>query len=206
MDKTPESYQQLASFLSRTIFSQVASEEDVGHALRGDAEPTGAEGDRVPPPQNPLERPATECIAVPPPSTCFPPPQVERDDVAEDEYLREFHADVANITTKANTHTCTFTCHKHGHANSCRYVNLLSFCVLPSSRISLCNPRLPIVDVINSVLTLHPICTRPFSLYQCNPFGFHQIWFRQGWEAPCAADVCSARVQKDLSQRRQHGW
>ena len=120
MDKNPETYQELASFLSRTIFSQIASPADVGHALRGHAEPNGAESDHVPPPQNPLERPPTECIAIPPPSACCTPPADGADVATEDEYLREFHADIAHITSKANTHTCTFTCHKYGHANSCR--------------------------------------------------------------------------------------
>ncbi|CAN0264154.1 unnamed protein product, partial [Ectocarpus sp. 12 AP-2014] len=27
----------------------------------------------------------------------------------------------AEITNAANTHQCTYTCHKHGHANSCRF-------------------------------------------------------------------------------------
>lgn len=122
MDETPGSYQELATFLSRTIFSQIASPDDVGHAVRGDAEPTGANSDHVPPPQDPLERPATECIAVPPPSACCPPPGVEPDVAAEHKYLGELHADLANITTKANVHACTFTCHKRGSADSCRYV------------------------------------------------------------------------------------
>lgn len=118
MDKNPESYQDLASFLSRTIFSQIASPDDVNHALRGTEEPTGVDNDHVPPPHNQLERPATECIAVPPPFSCCPAPGVEPDSATEDTYLRDFHADLANITAKANTHTCTFTCHKHGHAKS----------------------------------------------------------------------------------------
>ncbi|CAM9277519.1 unnamed protein product, partial [Laminaria digitata] len=89
MDKTPESYQDLACFLSRTIFSQIAS----------------AEG---------------ECIAVPPPRSCFSPPSVERDVRNEEEYLEHFHSDLADITRTANVHACTFTCHKHGHVDSCR--------------------------------------------------------------------------------------
>ncbi|CAN0048167.1 unnamed protein product, partial [Ectocarpus fasciculatus] len=121
MDKTPDSYHELASFLSRTIFCQVASEADVQHAFRGDEEPTGTERDHVPPAEDPLERPATECIPVPPPSACYPPPRIERNVVAENEYFRHFQPDVANVTRKANTHACTFTCHKFGHANSCRY-------------------------------------------------------------------------------------
>lgn len=125
MDKTPGSYQELASFLSRTIFSQVASPEDVRHAMCGGDEPTGTEADHIPPLQNALERPATECIAKPPPSACWLTPDDERDVVTEERYLAELHADLANITTKANTHSCTFTCHKHGHANSCRYAHAL---------------------------------------------------------------------------------
>lgn len=122
MDRTPDSYEQLACFLSRTIFSQVATEEDVQHALRGGPEPNDADRDHVPPPEGPLERPATECIAAPPPSACFTPPGVDRHLDTEDLYLRKFHADLANITAKANMHACTFTCHKFGHANSCRCV------------------------------------------------------------------------------------
>ncbi|CAN0570629.1 unnamed protein product, partial [Ectocarpus sp. 12 AP-2014] len=78
MDKTPDSYQELASFLT------------------------------------------TETIAMPPPSACFPPPGVERDVAADEHYLGHLRAEVAEITNAANTHQCTYTCHKHGHANSCR--------------------------------------------------------------------------------------
>ena len=120
MDKTPDSYQDLASFLSRTIFSQIASAEDVRHAVQGGPEPTGADGSHVPPDQDPLERPAKECIAVAPPPACFSPSGDEQDAVSQDDYLQHFGADLANITASANSHTCTFTCHKHGHANSCR--------------------------------------------------------------------------------------
>ncbi len=57
MDKKPGTYQQLAGFLSRVIFSQIASEADVRHAVRGEQEPThNSESDRLPPPQNELER------------------------------------------------------------------------------------------------------------------------------------------------------
>lgn len=128
MDKTPGMYQDLATFLSRTIFSQVASPKDVAHAMRGDVEPTGTAEDHISPVQNPLERPATECIAIAPPSGCGSRPhcgsrpQQEHQVTNEDQYLADFHADLANITTKANTHACTFICHKHGHAKSCRYV------------------------------------------------------------------------------------
>lgn len=131
MDNAPDCYQRLATFLSRTIFSQVATTDDVGHAMRGDAEPTGGQQDRMSPPANPLERPATECVAVPPPSACFPPPGLEPDRICQDTYLAKFQGDLANITTKANTHTCTFTCHKHGHAKSCRYASVRTFFVAP---------------------------------------------------------------------------
>lgn len=120
MDQTPERYQELATFLSRTIFSQVASREDINHAFRGSPEPSNEEGDRVPPSQDPLERHATECIALPPPCACCHPPGVATDQPAEDIYLQKVHADVSNITEKASRHVCTFTCHKHGHAKSCR--------------------------------------------------------------------------------------
>ncbi|CAM9359253.1 unnamed protein product, partial [Pylaiella littoralis] len=87
MDETPGSYEELAMFLSRTIFSQIASEEDVRHALLGDPEPTS-------------------------PGTT-PQPRVP-----QDPYIRSLHKDLADITRTANTHTCTFTCHKHGHAHN----------------------------------------------------------------------------------------
>lgn len=122
IDKNAGSYQELASLLSRTIFSQIASPEDVQDAMRGGAEPSGVDSDHVPPPNDPVERPATECIAVPPPSVCCPPPRVDADVVTADKYLGEFHANLANITATANTHRCTFTYHKHGHAKSYRYV------------------------------------------------------------------------------------
>ncbi|CAM9620603.1 unnamed protein product [Ectocarpus fasciculatus] len=93
MDKTPDSYQELACFLK----------------------------DGTPPPsRDPLKRPATETIAMPPPSACFPPPGVERDVAADEQYLGLLRAEAAEITKAANMHQCTYTCHKHGHANSCR--------------------------------------------------------------------------------------
>ncbi|CAN0265693.1 unnamed protein product, partial [Scytosiphon promiscuus] len=105
MDKTPESYKDLASFLSRTIFSQVASEADIQHAMQGDPEPPTTGSDRIMPPQNPLERPAKECITVPPPLACFPPPGDERDVSSERHYISNvLHPDLAHITTTANTH------------------------------------------------------------------------------------------------------
>ena len=121
MDRTPGSYQELSTFLSRTIFSQVASYEDVQHAMQGAPEP---EGDHrtAPPERDPLERPAKECVAVGPSPASYPPPGVDRDLISEEAFLRKFHADVASITTTANMHECTFTCHKYGHADSCRYV------------------------------------------------------------------------------------
>ncbi|CAM9864678.1 unnamed protein product, partial [Laminaria digitata] len=70
----------------------------------------------------PLERLAKECITVPPPSACFPPPGVERDVATEDNYLLHFHSELADITRTANMHACTFTCHKHGHVDTCRCV------------------------------------------------------------------------------------
>lgn len=121
MDKTPGSYQDLACFLCRTVFSQIASDEDVRHTMQGGPEPTGA-GSSPPRPREPLERLAKECITVPPPSACFPPPGVERDVATEDNYLLHFHSELADITRTANMHACTFTCHKHGHVDTCRCV------------------------------------------------------------------------------------
>lgn len=178
MDKTPDSYQELASFLSRTIFCQVASEEDVQHAFRGDEEPTGTERDHVPPAEDPLERPATECIPVPPPSACYPPPRIERNVVAENEYFRHFQPDVANVTRKANTHACTFTCHKFGHANSCRYVSIMYFApnMLPIHLHLIHGERL---------FVLHADTATPFlHLSHMPPIASHQVWFRQWWKTP----------------------
>lgn len=132
MDKTPGSYQALAIFLSRTIFSQVASYEDVQHGMQGVPEPTGEER-TAPPERDALERPAKECIAMPPPSASFPPPGVDRDLRCEEAYLRKFLSDIANIIRMANMHVCTFTCHKYGHADSCRYVRLYDCFVAESN-------------------------------------------------------------------------
>lgn len=159
MDKNPESYNDLASFLSRTIFSQIASPADVGHAMRGEAEPRGVESDHVPPTQNPLERPATECIAVSPPPACCPNPGVGPNIAAENKYLREFNADLATITTKANTHTCTFTCHKNGHAKSCRYATLLTV-ACDNGFVVRSLTRLTSQLLFFSVLTAQCHCTR----------------------------------------------
>ncbi|CAN0541052.1 unnamed protein product, partial [Laminaria digitata] len=119
MDKTPGSYQNLSCFLSRTVFSQVASDEDVRHTMQGGPEPTGAESSPSRP-SEPLERLAKEYITVPPPSACFPPPGVERDVATEGNYLLHFHSELADITRTANMHACTFTCNKHGHVDTCR--------------------------------------------------------------------------------------
>lgn len=122
MDKTPGSYQELALFLSRTIFSRIASAEGVRHTMQGAPEPAPTDAADSPLiPRDPLERAVKECIAVPPPRSCFPPPTVERDVANEEQYLEHFRSDLADITKTANVHACTFTCHKHGHPDSCRY-------------------------------------------------------------------------------------
>lgn len=121
MDKTPGSYQEVATILSRTILSQITSYEDLQHVMQGEPEPTG-DLRTAPPEQSALERPAKECVVMPPPPSCFPRPGADRDVRSEESYLRKFHSDVANITKTANTHECTFTCRKYGHIDSCRYV------------------------------------------------------------------------------------
>lgn len=132
MDKTPERYADLARFFSRIIFNQVASKDDVRHALQGTDEPSSAnDTSSVPVTEESsqtdgVDRPAKQCLPSAPPPECWPRRGVERSLRHDNEFIDHMQPDVAEVTTSANVHKCCFTCHKGGHEDSCRYGTYIS--------------------------------------------------------------------------------
>ncbi|CAN0249308.1 unnamed protein product, partial [Ectocarpus fasciculatus] len=83
MDKTPTRYTELAQYLDRVIFNQIATLSDINHVMRGvqhaSSPPSEVEGDEAMPAADPLVREAKECMAIPPPPSCFPPAAASND-------------------------------------------------------------------------------------------------------------------------------
>lgn len=124
MDKTPTRYTELAQYLDRVIFNQIATLSDINHVMRG-VQPASStssevEGDAAMPAADPLVREAKECMAIPPSPSCFPRGDVPRNDFDDDAYGRLMYLDLAGVTRGANVHKCQATCHKYNHADSCR--------------------------------------------------------------------------------------
>ncbi|MEP4214427.1 MAG: hypothetical protein ABJL35_03620, partial [Parasphingorhabdus sp.] len=83
MDKTPERYAELARFVWRVVFNQIASKGDVRHALLGTEEPLSSDEPASVPAtressQTDDTAPAKECFAVAPPSESWPRAGVDR--------------------------------------------------------------------------------------------------------------------------------
>ncbi|CAN0576475.1 unnamed protein product, partial [Laminaria digitata] len=71
MDKTPERYAELARFFSRVVFNQIASKDDVRHALLGTEEPPSSDEPASVPATGESSQPddtapAKQCLAVAP--------------------------------------------------------------------------------------------------------------------------------------------
>lgn len=119
MDKTPEKYSKLASFLEQVIFNQVATLSNVHLALHGNNNHEAASAGGQPDP-DPLYVPAKERLPQPPPTTCFPRHGFDRCRLHDDSFASFMYLDLAEITPGANLHKCQATCHKYNHKKTCR--------------------------------------------------------------------------------------
>lgn len=133
MDKTPERYAELACFFSRIVSNQIASKDDLSHALQGADEPAvSSELPSVPDATvssgTESITPVKQCLATPPPAQCWRRPGVERSLPHDNDFVPHMQPDSAEVTTSANVHKCSFTCHKGGPEDSCRCD---AFCVGP---------------------------------------------------------------------------
>ncbi|CAB1107609.1 unnamed protein product [Ectocarpus sp. CCAP 1310/34] len=121
MDKTPTRYFELAEYLDKVIFNQIATLSDINHVMRGVQPSPEVETDVPAPPPDQLMRPAKERMAVPPPSSCFPRDGQPRNNVHDDKYAHLMYLDLAGLTGGANLHKCQATCRKFNHGDSCRF-------------------------------------------------------------------------------------
>ncbi|CAM9735414.1 unnamed protein product, partial [Ectocarpus sp. 13 AM-2016] len=103
MDKTPTRYFELAEYLDKVIFNQIATLSDINH----------------------------ERMAVPPPSSCFPRDGQTRNNVHDDKYAHIMYLDLAGLTGGANLHKCQATCRKFNHGDSCSIAHLVNDNGLP---------------------------------------------------------------------------
>lgn len=122
MDKTPHRYTQLAQYLDKVIFNQVATLDDINRVMHGFDKAPVSQVDTNPslPPSDPHVRHAKERMGVPPPESCFPRRGHARCRLHDDDYARLMYLDLAELTPGANLHKCQSTCHKYNHPGSCR--------------------------------------------------------------------------------------
>ena len=125
LDKTPEKHSELARFLERVIFNQVATLGDVNVVLHGHdvGDVTHAPVDTETPGDapDPTVIDARQRIARAPPSECFPRDGEPRCQVHDEAFARLFYLDLAELIPATNLHRCQPTCHKYNHRDTCRY-------------------------------------------------------------------------------------
>lgn len=127
MDETPERYTELAQFLNRVIFNQIATLGDVNLAMHGKEESdiflSGSDNMELPmghAPRDLLVRAAKECIAIPPTNDSFRRAEAPRSAVDDNNFAILMQKDLADLTSGENLHKCCATCHKGNHAADCR--------------------------------------------------------------------------------------